>query len=59
MTEETGFPRARVSGTLRGGRVGRGKQYTGASLVLSCVSPFKSVVPGRVRKSLVPPPPWV
>ncbi len=36
---------------------GRGKQYTGASLVLSVVvSPFKSMVPGRVRKSLVTPP---
>jgi len=55
MTQETGFPRARVPGTLRSGRAGRGKQYTGVTLVLSVVSPFRSVVPGRVRKSLVPP----
>ena len=30
MTEEIGFPRARVSGTLQGGRAGRDKQYIGA-----------------------------
>ena len=55
MTEETGFPRARVSGTLWGGRAGRGKQYTDAPLVLNVVSPFVSMVPGRVRKSLETP----
>ena len=55
MTEETGFRRTPVSGTLRGGQAGRGKQYTGVPLVLYGVSPFSSVVPGRVRKSLVPP----
>jgi hypothetical protein len=38
---------------------GRGKRYTGASLVLNVVSPFRSMVPGRVRKSLVPPQTWV
>jgi hypothetical protein len=56
MTQETGFPRARFSGTLQGGRAGRGKQYIGVPLVLSSVGPFKSMVPGRVRKSLVTPP---
>ena len=55
MTEETGFPRARVSGTLRGGRAGRGKQYTDVQPVLSSGSPFLSMVPGRVRKSLETP----
>jgi hypothetical protein len=34
---------------------GRGKQYAGVPLVLNVVSPFESVVPGRVRKSLVTP----
>lgn len=34
----------------------RGKQYTDAPLVLNmCVSPPVSMVPGRVRKSLVTP----
>jgi transposase len=42
---------------LAGALAGRGKQYTGASLVLNVVfSPFNSMVPGRVRKSLVTPP---
>ena len=55
MTEETGFPRERVPGTLQGAKAGRGKRDTGASLVPRSVSPFGSRVPGRVRKSLVTP----
>ena len=56
MTEETVFHRGRLSATLVVAIVGRGKQYTGAPLVLHCcVSPSISVVPGRVRKSLVKP----
>jgi transposase len=35
---------------------GRGTRDTGASLVLNMISPFRSMVPGRVRKSLVTPP---
>jgi transposase len=45
-----------LSGTLFAARAGRGKQYTGAPLVLHMfVSPSVSMVPGRVRKSLVTP----
>jgi hypothetical protein len=56
MTEETVFRRERLSATLVVAIVGRGKQYTGAPLVLrSCVSPSISMVPGPVRKSLVKP----
>jgi transposase len=58
MTQETGFRRERVSGMLRGGWAGRGKPYTGASLVLNVVSPFRSMGPGRVRKSLEPSQTW-
>ena len=59
MTEETRFRRERVSGTLQGGLADRGKQDAGVPLVLSDVSPFSSVVPGRVCKSLVPSQPEV
>ena len=45
----------RRSGILSAAGAGRGKQYTGASLVLNVVSPFESMVPGRVGKSLVTP----
>ncbi len=49
------FLRVRCSSTLQDGRAGRGKQYTGVPLVLRNVSPFVSMVPGRVCKSLVTP----
>lgn len=56
MTEETVFRRERLSTTLMGAIGGRGKQHTGAPLVLRpCVSPSISMVPGPVRKSLVKP----
>ena len=55
-TQETGFHQTRCSGTLPGARAGRGKPNTERPLVLSdCRSPNISVVPGRVRKSLVRP----
>ncbi len=56
MAEETDFRRARISGMLRATMADRGKQYTDVPLVLSFgVSPAASMVPGRVRKSLVTP----
>ena len=56
ITKETGSPGKGLSGTLLTARAGRGKQYTGAPLVLNMfVSPSVSMVLGRVRKSLVTP----
>jgi hypothetical protein len=42
--------------TLSAAIAGRGKQYTDALTGAESLSPFVSVVPGRVRKSLVTSP---
>ncbi len=55
MTEETGFRRVRLSGTLRAAGPAEASNTPASPLVLNGVSPFRSMVPGRVRKSLVTP----
>jgi len=53
MAEETSCPAAGDWSTLGVAIAGRGKPETGVPLVLSGLSPDKSLVPGRARKSLV------
>ena len=56
MAEETSCPAAGDWSTLGVAIAGRGKRDTAEPLVLSGLSPDKSMVPGRARKSLVTPP---
>jgi len=56
MAEETCCDRASECGTLAAAMAGRGKPETDVPLVLSVLSPDKSMVPGRACKSLVTPP---
>jgi hypothetical protein len=53
MAEETWWHRAAGWSTLRVATAGGGKRDTAEPLVLSDLSPDKSLVPGRARKSLV------